>query len=213
MTMLSDDDLNLRHMSREELDAAWDLWFDLAQTTNDHDPPYTHGVFADGEGARAVVMPSLRESAFSIVVGLDDRRAAETTLLANLKKHETDVRALLDNASSHWGYEDLIYRFYHQSFKVFHLQSQTTAIVGCLENLMPDRPLHPWFQAIVAQGTGHTFTTEDNRHWLEVSRPVLEAFFHARFFLEMAARYAGLESPPSPMPSGYAALLYLYQLR
>lgn len=46
MTMLSEDDLNLREMSREELDAAWDLWFDLAQTTNDHDPDYTHGVFA-----------------------------------------------------------------------------------------------------------------------------------------------------------------------
>lgn len=52
MTMLSDDDLNLRDMTREELDAAWDLWFDLAQTTNDADPPYTHGVFADREMAR-----------------------------------------------------------------------------------------------------------------------------------------------------------------
>lgn len=49
MTMLSEDDQNLRDMSREELDAAWDLWFDLAQTTNDDDPPYTHGVFADRE--------------------------------------------------------------------------------------------------------------------------------------------------------------------
>lgn len=51
MTMLSEDDLNLRDMTREELDAAWDLWFDLAQTTNDADPPYTHGVFADREMA------------------------------------------------------------------------------------------------------------------------------------------------------------------
>ena len=32
-------------MTPEELDRAWDLWFDLAQTTNDFDPPYTHGVF------------------------------------------------------------------------------------------------------------------------------------------------------------------------
>ena len=45
MQMLSDDDLDLRGMSDEELDAAWDLWFTLAQTTNDDDPPYTHGVF------------------------------------------------------------------------------------------------------------------------------------------------------------------------
>lgn len=45
MQMLSDDDLNLKDMSDEELGKAWDLWFDLAQSTNDSDPPYTHGVF------------------------------------------------------------------------------------------------------------------------------------------------------------------------
>jgi len=45
MEMLSEDDLNLSEMTREELDRAWNLWFDLAQTTNDSDPLYTHGVF------------------------------------------------------------------------------------------------------------------------------------------------------------------------
>jgi hypothetical protein len=45
MSQLSDDDLNIRDLSDEELDLAWDLWFDLAQSTNDEDPPYTHGVF------------------------------------------------------------------------------------------------------------------------------------------------------------------------
>jgi hypothetical protein len=44
MQMLSEDDLSLRLMSDEELDAAWDLWFDLAQETNAFDPPYSHGV-------------------------------------------------------------------------------------------------------------------------------------------------------------------------
>lgn len=45
MQMLSEDDLDLRGMTDEELGAAWDLWFDLAQATNEFDPPYTHGVF------------------------------------------------------------------------------------------------------------------------------------------------------------------------
>jgi hypothetical protein len=45
MRLLSDDDLNLKDMTPEELDRAWDLWSDLAQSTNDFDPPYTHGVF------------------------------------------------------------------------------------------------------------------------------------------------------------------------
>lgn len=47
MKLLSDDDLDLAGMSDEELAAAWDLWFDLAQATNDFDPPYTHGVFVN----------------------------------------------------------------------------------------------------------------------------------------------------------------------
>ena len=56
MELLSEDDLNLKDMTPEELDLAWDLWFDLAQATNDFDPPWTHGVFLLCEP------PSLREA-------------------------------------------------------------------------------------------------------------------------------------------------------
>ena len=31
MQVLSEDDLDLREMADEELERAWDLWFDLAQ--------------------------------------------------------------------------------------------------------------------------------------------------------------------------------------
>ena len=50
--MLSEDDVNLRELSDEELERAWELWFELAQATNAWDPPYSHGVFVgvvDGE--------------------------------------------------------------------------------------------------------------------------------------------------------------------
>jgi hypothetical protein len=73
--------------------------------------------------------------------------------------------------------------------------------------------LNPWFRQIVEHGTGKSFRQEDNEDWPSAARPILEAFFHARFFLEMAVRYATLREPPSPLPSGYAALLYLYGLR
>ncbi len=49
MSMLSEDDLNLGDMTDAELDLAWDLWFEIAQTTNDWDPPYEHGVLVDLE--------------------------------------------------------------------------------------------------------------------------------------------------------------------
>jgi hypothetical protein len=143
----------------------------------------------------------------------EHRRALERALLTNLRAQRDDLRALLEQTSNHWGYEDPVYRLYHQSFKVFGVQETTQAIVQRLRALAPDCPLNAWFLAIVSDGTGHVFTTADNARWLTVARPIAEAFFHARFFLEMAVRYSELEVPPSPLPSGYAALLYLYQLR
>lgn len=140
-------------------------------------------------------------------------RNTEVALLANLRARHAELLELLEDVSNHWGYEDPVYRFYHQSFKVYALQSTTRAIVDRLADLLPDQPLHPWFPAIVDAGTGHRFELEHNARWTEITRPKLEAFFHARFFLEMAVRYATLEQPPSSLPSGHAALLYLYGLR
>ena len=62
-------------------------------------------------------------------------------------------------------------------------------------------------------GTHLQFEPDHKARWLEVTRPIVEAFFHARYFLEMAVRYGELEDPPNPLPSGYAALLCLYGLR
>jgi hypothetical protein len=142
-----------------------------------------------------------------------DRRVFEETLLRNLRSRQPELTALLEECSSHWGFEDPIYRFYHQSFKVYGLQDQTSRIVSVLESLAPDRPLNPWFRQIVEQGTGKSFKQDDNADWTRITRPIVEAFFHARFFLEMAVRYATLQEPPRTLPSGYAALLCLYDLR
>ena len=141
-----------------------------------------------------------------------DRRA-EAALLEKFRSRRGELAALLEECSSHWGFEDPIYRFFHQSFKVYALQGETVRIVRGLESLAPDRPLNPWFRLIVEQGTGKSFTQADNADWTTVTRPILEAFFHARFFLDMAVRYATLPEPPNPLPSGYAALLHLYGLR
>ncbi len=138
---------------------------------------------------------------------------AEGALLQNLRRDKVELEKLLARCNDHWGYEDLVYRFYHQSFKVYWLQERTQSIVQRLQALAPDRPLDSWFVQIVQEGTGKVFTAEDNKQWLEVTRPILEAFFHARFFLEMAVRYGDLEKPPQMLPSGYAALLCLYGLR
>jgi len=141
-------------------------------------------------------------------------REVEVRLLGRMRERETELRSQLEASSDHWGYEDPVYRFYHQSFKVYWLQERTRALAGLLAELAPtDRPLDPWFLEIVREGTGREFTPEDNARWTEATRPVLEAFFHARYFVEMAVRYATLDEPPRFLPSGYAALLCLYGLR
>ena len=138
---------------------------------------------------------------------------SEVTLIANLQAQRPVLQAALDAATDHWGYEDPIYRYYHQSYKVYALQHQTQVIVQTLEALLPGGPLSARFLEIVDQGTGRRFTPDGNTRWTTETRPILEAFFHARYFLEMAVRYASLAEPPSPLPSGYAALLSLYNLR
>ena len=144
---------------------------------------------------------------------LKRKQAEEANLLATIAKDLPRLEQLFQEASSDWGYEDPIYRFYQQSFKVFRLQEQTMRIVEALRGLAPHLPLNPWFTQIIAEGTGREFSVEMNQRWLEATRPILEAFFHARYFLEMVCRY-GREprEPDDPQPSGWASVLCLYGL-
>jgi hypothetical protein len=156
----------------------------------------------------AVTKPNVQASG-----DVDDRQEVQQ-LFANLRASLPELEKLLRDCESHGGYEDGIYRFYHHSFKVYSLQETTSAIVAALQSLAPERQLNESFMAIVRDGTGKTFEREHNRRWLEVTRPIVEAFFHARYFLEMAVRYGKqLQQPPRQLPSGWAAFLYLYNLR
>lgn len=144
---------------------------------------------------------------------MDDRKEVNE-LFKNMQASMPEFEELLAKCSGHWGSEDSVYRFYHQSFKVYNLQDLTLEIVERLQALAPDRPLNDWFMQIVREGTSKMYKQEDNENWLAVTRPIVEAFFHARYFLEMAVKYRReLESPPQLMPSGWAAVLYLYNMR
>lgn len=144
---------------------------------------------------------------------MSDERPAAIALLASIKAALPELRLLYQEVSEHWAYEDGVYRFYHQSFKVYYLQWQTTRIVTALKALAPGRELHEWFVQIIAEGTGKDFDLAHNARWLEVTRPIVEAFFHARFMLEMVIKGGDLEAPPNMLPSGWATVLRLYGLR
>ncbi len=142
------------------------------------------------------------------------RRELEHDLLNAIRARLPELTALLEEVTSHWHGEDGFYRFYHQSWKVYGLQQDTRDIVGALRSLAPNRPMNAWFEQIVREGTGKVFQRAHNQRWVEETRPILEAFFHARTMLEFVVRYGReLEEPPESLPSGWAAVLYLYNLR
>ena len=143
-----------------------------------------------------------------------ERAKEETLILANIAANLPKFEAMLAKVNEKRVYENCVYRFYHQSYKVYGLQVHTLEIVGLLQSLAPHLPMNDWFQAIVKNGTGKEFQPEHNANWLEITRPILEAFFHARYFLEMICKYGKqLDKPPQMMPSGWAAVLYLFNLR
>lgn len=146
---------------------------------------------------------------------IDDRPQVQE-LFKNIQKSLPEFEKWFEeHCNGHWTYDDMIYRFYHQSFKVWYLIPVIEEAVKKLESLLPGRPLNKWFMQIISEGLKEKdFDRKFNDDWLKYARPVLEAFFHARFFLEMVIKYGKMmKKPVTLLPSGWAAILYLYDLR
>lgn len=145
---------------------------------------------------------------------LTKERERSALLLKNIKQQLPDLEKLLAMADDHWGMEDGVYRFYHQSFKVYGLQPLTLDITRALQKLLPDPQLNDWFAQIIVAGTREKFTPDHNQNWTKHTRPIVEAFFHAYFMLKMVCKY-GKELPEAPqmLPSGWAAVLHLFNLK
>ena len=139
----------------------------------------------------------------------------EQSLLRSLKARRKRLEGLLAETEATWGIEDGFYRFYHQSMKVGNLSGLTAEIVRELRALLPERGLHPWFVQIVAEGArAAAELPATETAWVTQMRPVVEAGFHAHFFLKLACRYGRkLRTPPAAFPAGWGAILYLFQLR
>jgi hypothetical protein len=138
------------------------------------------------------------------------------TLFDCTKQHKQEAAKLLAEANNHWGGEDGFYRFYHQSFKVFFLQESTRKMADFLRAIGTQagvEGLHPYFEEIISEGTGKRFEPATNSNWCEETRPILEAFFHAREMLKFLVKYAEMSELPQCLPSGLAAILCLYKQR
>jgi len=171
---------------------------------DDNSPPDPGRKFSPEEEKRLELLMSRR-------LPLEEHLRLEALLLERLKQHKIETEEMLKVMSGHWTYEDHFYRYYHGSWKVYRVQATTEEAVKLLRRLLPERELNLTFEDILREGTGKKF--QDNADWDRETRPLLEAFCHAKFMVEMAVRYADMPRPPQPMPSGWAALLYLYDLR
>ena len=103
----------------------------------------------------------------------------------------------------------------HQSFKVFGLQQITKKAFKLIEEIGGETdPLNAWYCQIVKEGTEGDFRDDTNEHWPEQTRPILEAFWHTKYFLVIMAKYGKeLPSAPRALPSGWASVLCLFSLR
>jgi hypothetical protein len=145
---------------------------------------------------------------------LHEQLRREQRLLEAITAHLPALEALARGFA--WSYEDRRYRFYSQSWKVYELQGFTTQAVDLLQQIAQEveGSLHPWLTTMTAQGTGIQFAMEHNQEWLTQTRPMVEAFLHATYFVEMAiTRTQTMDTVQPLLPLPWAAMLTLYTQR
>lgn len=145
---------------------------------------------------------------------LEKKQQTEAKLLANAKARLPDIAALL--AAFERAEEDAVYRYYHQSFKVFSQQAMIRRARELLHDLAPDaRSLDDGFERICHDALDHEFKmSRTNTNWGAETRPILEAFWHCKYFLGQLDRYVReIDEPVNMLPEGWAAVLVLYGLR
>lgn len=145
---------------------------------------------------------------------LKTRLKKDQLLLDAIKRNLPELERLL--VPFQCLYEEGIYRFYHHSFKVYHLQDYTSQAVGIFKCIAKhtDNQLCEWFEQIVAAGTNLEWKPNHNLDWALHTRPILEAFLHAKYFLEMMVKYGReMDTAATALPTGWAAILELYNQR
>ena len=147
------------------------------------------------------------------ILDWDERERLIVVLAENLHARRAELEALLTKINRR--YEDLVYRFYHGSFKAFGMQDETAQMAAALRSVAPERRAFCWmFAELLAAGTGRNFTVETNGRWMEEVGPIVAAYLHARFLLEMATKVAADPNPDcGTIGYPWATILSLFDLR
>lgn len=146
----------------------------------------------------------------------EENLKVEKELLSAIEKNKGKILELKESNEGWFGGEDRFYRFYHQSFKIFDLQAYTEDMVDLFKGLLGYEleDLNKYFVEIYKEGTGKEFNVDMNVRWTKETRPIVEAYFHAKEILNLMIKY-GLESDERNREgnAGWFAVLYLYNIR
>jgi hypothetical protein len=145
---------------------------------------------------------------------MNDNLEKSRQLLNRIKENLSEIENLYRRFAAFE--EDYVYRFYHQSFKVFMAQEEIKTALELFDSLAPEGvSLNDWYWQIADKALNKTFDQKrTNAKWTTETRPILEAFWHSQFFLEQMLRYGReIDENPQILPEGWAAVLYLYNLR
>lgn len=146
-----------------------------------------------------------------------NRREAGDKLLFRLKDHLSVLKELKESLDGHWGVEDTYYRFFHHSFKVYHAQGYIEKFQKIITEIAEKNEhyrLNESFVKILNEGLVGNFDLEHNKEWEKYTRPQIEALLHVSKMTDLMVKYAEeLDENPTILPSGYAAVLYLFGVR
>ena len=75
--------------------------------------------------------------------------------------------------------------------------------------------INNWYLSITDDATSKEFDFDtSNQNWFGETLPITQGFWHAKYFLEQMLFAADeLNEAPKSLPSRWAAVLYLYNLR
>jgi hypothetical protein len=149
---------------------------------------------------------------------IEECKILENRLLGNIKNNLEGVDHCLGNFRNMWGYEDIMYRYFCGSFKVFGANNLTSEGFDLLKSLDPkdEKSLDEGYTCLVERALPIRFNLEMNKDWMASTAPIVNAFLQTQYFLEMTSRYGHSmqsEDLHGFLPSGWAALLILYKFR
>jgi hypothetical protein len=133
------------------------------------------------------------------------------TLLVTLKDKEPMLDTLsieLNKAVS-----EAVYRYYHGSFKLYGVQSNTQEAYKFILSLSPDGNINKSLKDTVEKGTSITFDLEHNKAWEVHTHPILFAAFQVQQALASLKALSTCSYPPTFLSAEWGTALYLYNLR